>query len=288
MSPAVHITACYTFLPLEMEDMRALHQELSAFGSEREMKGLVLLAPEGLNATVCGNAHAMTEWKKRMRTLAPDIAFKDSTAEWPVFRRWSLKLKREIVTLKQPNIRPRGSHNHVSPETWQAMLHEKDVVVLDARNQYEVRIGKFSGAVDPGIKTFSEFPDYVKRAALPKEKKILLYCTGGIRCEKAVLSMEAEGYTNVYQLEGGILAYLEKYPQKDFTGECFVFDERVAVDQQLQPSKTYTLCPTCGDPVHSSMIVAQAPFTHSQRPDAAPGQRSHEHSLSAEHCTVSL
>ncbi len=244
----VHIAASYAFFPLSEEETVALQQELSAFGEERKMKGLVLIAEEGINSTVCGSQQAIAQWKARIRQLHPEMVFKDSTAEGEVFRRWSVKVKKEIVTLRKPGIRPQGTHKHLSPAAWNEMLQDKDAVVIDARNTFEVAIGKFRGAVDPGIRYFHQFPDFVRASNLPKDQKVLLYCTGGIRCEKAVLAMEAEGYENVYQLDGGILKYLEQFPEREFEGECFVFDHRVAVDQQLQPSKTFILDPVTGDP----------------------------------------
>lgn len=126
------------------------------------------------------------------------------------------------------------------------MLESEDTVLLDTRNSYETAIGKFRGAVDPGIEAFHEFPGFIQKAGLPKNKTVMMYCTGGIRCEKALLEMEKQGYEHVYQLEGGILAYLEQFPDKNFEGECFVFDHRVAVDQHLRPSTVYGLCPHCG------------------------------------------
>lgn len=210
------------------------------------MRGLTLLATEGINATVAGSAQTITEWKKLLMTHVGEITFKDSTAQRQVFERWSVKIKPEIVSLKDRAIHPAGKHGHLSPDEWQSMLRNEDVVVVDARNAYEVEIGKFRGAIDPGISAFHEFPAWSKSAGLPKEKKILMYCTGGIRCEKALLTLEAQGYSDVYQLEGGILAYLEQFPHGDFEGECFVFDHRVAVDQALRPSQTYGLCPHCG------------------------------------------
>lgn len=249
MTHPFSITTCYGFFPLDTQQVNRLRAELIAFGAEHAMKGLVLIAPEGINATVCGSADAIAAWKDMMRTLCADIVFKDSHADQPIFKRWSVKAKPEIVAIKQPDIAPRGKRNHLRPDEWDAMLSRDDVIVLDTRNDYEVAIGKFHGAIDPAIEHFSEFPAFIKNAGIPKDKKVLMYCTGGIRCEKAIIAMEKEGYENVYQLEGGILAYLEKFPHGKFDGECFVFDERVAVDQNLQPSKTFTLCPDCGDPV---------------------------------------
>jgi UPF0176 protein len=188
-----------------------------------------------------------------MRALENGIVFKDSTAPRAVFGKWSVKRKPELITFKQEGVAPAGKRNHLAPSAWKAMLSRDDVVVLDTRNTYESAIGTFRDAVAPDIRHFSEFPDAVRAAGIPKDKTVLLYCTGGIRCEKAVIAMEQQGYRNVYQLEGGILAYLEQFPDDAFDGECFVFDERVAVDQRLQPSNTYRLCAECGDPAASDV-----------------------------------
>ncbi len=225
-----------------------MHDELTAWGTQHGMTGLVLIATEGMNGTVAGSKEAITEWKQKVEQLCGPTIFKDSFAERAIFKRWSVKVKPEIVAIKQPSIKPQGEHKHLSPEEWNAMLQSEDVTVLDVRNDYEVAIGKFKGAIDPQIKKFHEFPTFVEQANLPKEKKVLMYCTGGIRCEKALLEMERQGYEHVYQLEGGILAYLEQFPNAQFEGECFVFDHRVAVDQELKPSQTFRLCERCGDP----------------------------------------
>lgn len=150
----VSITACYAFLPLHEGQIAELRRELVTFGMQRGMKGLVLLATEGINATVSGNAAAIADWKARMRKFDADMIFKDSRADGTVFHRWSVKIKPEIVAIKQPDIRPQGRHRHVSPEEWNEMLKHEDVLLLDARNDYEVAIGKFRGAVDPQIKNF--------------------------------------------------------------------------------------------------------------------------------------
>ena len=261
MASSVSITACYAFLPFTEEELTKLQQELLTFGMDRGMKGLILLAEEGINATVCGHTFAIADWKDRMRELQPDIVFKDSNADTEIFRKWSVKIKSEIVAIKKPDVKPEGVHRHLTPAQWQEMLRQDDVVVLDARNDYEVAIGKFRGAVDPKIANFHEFPAFAQSESIPKTKKVLMYCTGGIRCEKALLAMEAEGYRDVYQLQGGILAYLEKFPDQNFEGECFVFDERVAVDQHLKPSQTFTLCEHCGDPVRGQACESCAAVT---------------------------
>jgi UPF0176 protein len=244
----VAITASYAFFDLEEAKLKHLQTALTAFGKTRGMRGLVLVATEGINSTVSGTSEVIAEWKKHLTEQFGAIVFKDSSASRQVFRRFSVKIKPEIVGLKQQGIKPAGKHKHLSPAEWQQMLEKEDVVLIDTRNDYEVAIGKFAGAIDPQIKSFQEFPEYVKQSALPKDKKVMMYCTGGIRCEKALLEMEKQGYENVYQLEGGILAYLQAFPHKDFQGECFVFDHRVAVNQELQPSEHYGLCPHCGNP----------------------------------------
>lgn len=245
MAP-VRIAAGYVFAVIHEDALASLQEDLVDFGKRHGMHGLTLIATEGFNATVSGTPEAIASWKAFVTRRIGAAEWKDSVADEPPFTRWSVKVKPEIVALKQEGIAPAGRHRHLTPEEWQRTLEEEDVIVLDTRNDYETAIGMFRNAVDPVIASFSEFPAYVEKAELPKSKKILMYCTGGIRCEKAILEMEKQGYDNVYQLEGGILAYLEKFPQQHFEGECFVFDHRVAVDQHLQPSSTYGLCPHCG------------------------------------------
>ncbi len=267
MIDSVHITAGYAFLPIDAEHLPTIQKELLAFGNARGMRGLTLLATEGLNGTVCGTAEAIAGWKEFLTEKFGPIVFKDSHADAPVFKRWSVKIKPEIVVIKKDTVKPAGHHNHLTPEQWQMMMENNDVTIIDARNHFEVNVGKFRGAIDPKIQSFSEFPDYVRASGIPKDKKVMLYCTGGIRCEKAIIAMEQEGYKNVFQLEGGILAYLQQFPEAAFEGECFVFDKRVAVDQHLQPSKTYGMCPHCSDPCtlritcarcdHKAMICEQ-------------------------------
>lgn len=246
MSATLTITACYAFVPFPKEALQRLHDELTELGESLGMTGLVLIAEEGLNATVSGTHDAIASWKQHVIDLCGPVVFKDSISDRKAFNRWSVKIKPEIVALKQEGIVPNGKRRHLSPEEWKRTIEEEDVIVLDTRNTYETAIGKFSNALDPQIQSFHEFPAFVQHCTIPKDKKVLMYCTGGIRCEKALLAMEKQGYDNVYQLDGGILAYLAQFPQQQFRGECFVFDHRVAVDQTLAPSQTFGLCPHCG------------------------------------------
>ncbi len=246
MSTPLSITAAYAFVPIPRDDLARLCDEITVFGESQGMIGHTLIAEEGVNGTVAGTPAAIAAWKEFLQEKFGPIVFKDSAAACGVFRRWTVKIKPEIVGLKKPEIFPQGRHRHLTPAEWQAVLEREDVVLVDTRNDYEYAIGRFRGALPPPINAFHDFPKYVAESGIPKDKKVLMYCTGGIRCEKALLEMESQGYEHVYQLEGGILAYLEQFPEKAFEGECFVFDHRVAVDQALQPSRVYGLCPHCG------------------------------------------
>ena len=248
VSHPIHITAGYAFHPMMEDALPELQKKLLAFGNARDMRGLTLIATEGINGTVSGSPEAIAEWKSMLQECIGPMVFKDSTANTPVFKRWSVKIKPEIVAIKIDAVKPQGHHKHLTPKEWQKVLENEDATIIDARNHFEVNVGKFRGAIDPKITSFSEFPDFVRTSGIPKDRKILMYCTGGIRCEKALIAMEQEGYKNVFQLEGGILGYLQQFPEAAFEGECFVFDKRVAVDQHLQPSKTYGMCPHCSDP----------------------------------------
>lgn len=239
-----------------------LRDELHAFGDARGMRGLVLLATEGVNGTVCGTPEAMTEWKALIGGLFPNATWNESAASELVFPRWLVKIREEIVALDRPDSSPLDG-THLTPAEWNAMMTRGDAVIIDTRNAYETRVGMFEGAIDPNIERFTQFEAYAAACDVPKNKNVMLYCTGGIRCEKAVASMKDAGYKNVFQLKGGILSYLKEFPDAKFRGECFVFDHRVAVDQRLQPSSTYSLCPSCGDPGTEASTCAHcsSPFT---------------------------
>ncbi len=259
MFSPITITAGYVFHPIAQSALPELQKELLRFGRAHDMRGLTLLAPEGINGTVCGSKEAIAEWKHYLTEKFGPIVFKDSTADAPVFKRWSVKIKPEIVAIKIDAVKPAGHRNHLTPQEWDQMLQQDDVTVIDTRNHFEVTVGKFQNAIDPQIQSFSEFPEFVRTSGIPNDQKVMMYSTGGIRCEKALIAMEQDGYKNVFQLEGGILAYLQQFPEKAFKGECFVFDKRVAVDQHLQPSKIYGMCPHCSDPVHKRSPVHDVP-----------------------------
>ncbi|MAT09681.1 MAG: hypothetical protein MK324_12525 [Pirellulales bacterium] len=242
------ITAFYKFLEVEEAELGSLRSELQRMGYKFKLQGLTLIATEGVNGTVASSAEGIVQFKSYLQERFGEITFKDSYSDFRPFKRWLVKIRDEIVAIKDKSILPEGDHNHLSPQEWHRVLSEEDVVLIDTRNTCETDIGMFRGAVDPRLDSFGEFPDWVRECDIPKDKKILMYCTGGIRCEKALISMEREGYENVYQLQGGILDYLAQYPEGYWQGECFVFDGRVAVDNQLAPSQRYQFCPHCGDP----------------------------------------
>ncbi|PIS12020.1 MAG: hypothetical protein COT73_00750, partial [Bdellovibrio sp. CG10_big_fil_rev_8_21_14_0_10_47_8] len=236
-----------------LKDLELVENELRQTAKDLQMKGLIILGPEGLNATIATSSEeALSKVKSWVvdRFQCPEIMFKDSKSQLAPFRRFSVKIRPEIVTLGTPDLQPSNTNNHhLSPEDWNKVLkEEQDFLLIDTRNWYEYQIGTFKGAVNPEIDQFTEFPDWVDQQNYAKDKKMLIFCTGGIRCEKGILELQRRGYDKVYQLEGGILNYLEKLPNDQYEGECFVFDQRVAVDQNMEPSKKYKLCPHCGQP----------------------------------------
>lgn len=246
-----YITAFYHFTRLD--NLESLRIEFQTKADELNIRGLLILGPEGINSTSSSSSRDSLETFKawvRGRFQAPSIQFKDSQSEHPPFRRYKVKIRDEIVTAGLPGVMPpSGKNHHLTPAEWnQVMKEESDYVMIDTRNWYEYQIGTFKGALNPNIEKFTEFPEYIEKQGIAKDKKMLIFCTGGIRCEKGILELQKQGYDNVYQLEGGILNYLAEYPNDQYKGECFVFDHRVAVDQNLKPSKRYTLCPHCGQP----------------------------------------
>ncbi|HAG90990.1 MAG TPA: hypothetical protein DCL41_03920 [Bdellovibrionales bacterium] len=244
------VTTFYSFNNFSDEKLSEIKEWLENHAETQNVMGLVITGPEGLNGTVSGPKEGIETLKDQIRlwTENSELPFKDSYCEYHPFHEMKVKLKPEIVTLRRPDLIPHGPNAHLPPKSWNEMMEQEDVVVVDTRNDYETRIGKFKDAVELDITDFHDFPKKMRELNIPKDKKLLMYCTGGIRCEKAILEMQEQGYDQVYQLEGGILNYLKEYPNDKFEGECFVFDYRVSVDQNLSPSQAYRLCPHCGEP----------------------------------------
>lgn len=248
----IQITTAYSFFKQDSEAVACLHQTLQKFAeANTDLRGLVLIGAEGLNFTVSASPKTITAWKALLaQTIPAPIAdYKDSRTDRQPFPQFKLKIKDEIVTMGAPGLTPEiFDDSHLSPIDWHRALQDPNVLVLDTRNDYEYRVGKFKNAIEFGLDDFKHFPEELKNSGIAKDKKVLIYCTGGIRCEKAIVAMKDQGYYNVFQLKGGILKYIEEFPNQGFEGECFVFDYRVAVDQQLQASQQYRLCPHCGQP----------------------------------------
>ncbi|QUJ70108.1 rhodanese-related sulfurtransferase (plasmid) [Photobacterium sp. GJ3] len=246
------VCALYKFVTLE--NFEALRQPLQQLMEEKEIRGTLLLAKEGINGTVAAkreNIDALLAWFRKDERLA-DIVYKESFDENQPFNRSKVKLKKEIVTMGVEGIDPRhvvGSY--VKPKDWNALISDPEVFVVDTRNDYEIEVGTFKHAVNPKTETFREFPDYVKEEMDPaKHKKVAMFCTGGIRCEKSTAYLKEQGFEEVYHLEGGILKYLEEVPAEDslWEGECYVFDGRVTVNHALEKGN-YALCNACRLPI---------------------------------------
>lgn len=248
-----YISSFYRFAHIAEENVEKLKVEFERMLSASQSEGLLIFSCEGANGTISSptkdGADEFVSAINRIDGFDP-VIWKMSECEKKPFKRLSVVARKEIVTLKRPDFFPDKKNNHLTPRQWHEALLSKDenIVVLDTRNDYETKVGVFKGAIDPKIKIFSQFGDFLDKAKIPTDKKVLMYCTGGVRCEKAIMEMQERGYENVYQLEGGILKYFEEYPQGEYEGECFVFDHRVAVDPYLQPSQKYALCKLCGDP----------------------------------------
>lgn len=252
---ALVVAAFYKFVSLP--DFAEKQGSLLALCQEQGIKGTILLAAEGINGTIAGSREgidlvlALLRLDPRLSDLEPKESYTDS---YP-FDRLKVRLKQEIVTLGMPEVNPNQEvGTYVSPQDWNALISDPEVLVIDTRNDYEVDIGTFQGATNPQTESFRQFPDYVDQHLNPtKHKKVALFCTGGIRCEKASSLMLSQGFQEVYHLQGGILKYLEEVPTAEslWEGECFVFDQRIAVTHGLA-SGTYDFCRSCGHPISPS------------------------------------
>ncbi len=249
------MTQWYVFTPLTQEQLLSIQHTLREIGTQHSMNGLILLAEEGCNGTVAGSEEAIATIKKYLEKQFSISNFQNWQSNVKPFKRFKVDIREEIVALKNgdtptPSSSPsgRGRDGHLSPADFHAMLENNDVTILDTRNTYETAIGTFENAVVPSLASFHEFPKFVAESTIPKDKPVAMFCTSGIRCEKAAEEMRQQGYKEVYQLDGGITNYIKEYPNGHWQGECFMFDHRVAIDSNLQPSKRYALCPSCGNP----------------------------------------
>ena len=239
----------YRFVPIA--DPVQVRSELLQVAEPLHLKGTILLAKEGVNGTLVGTQEDLETMAQALVRCAADMPFKfsDIDAENQGFFRFKIKLKEEIVTFGVPELNVADNGEHVDAETWNRLLNDPEVVVVDTRNQYEIDIGSFPGAISPETTNFREFPAWADEHLAP-DQKVAMFCTGGIRCEKASAYLKQCGFENVYQLDGGVLKYLEDVEQEAnaWQGECFVFDQRVSVNAELEQG-AYQQCFACRHPV---------------------------------------
>ncbi|SLN29120.1 putative rhodanese-related sulfurtransferase [Pseudoruegeria aquimaris] len=265
------VAALYHFT--RFEDPAALKAPLQALCDAQGIKGTLLLAQEGINGTVAGSRAGIDALLAHVRSLpgCADLEHKESLSEEMPFIRMKVRLKKEIVTMGQPDVDPRAAvGRYVAPKEWNDLIRSEDVVVIDTRNDYEVAIGTFEGAVDPKTKTFGEFPAWWEaNKDRFHNKRVAMFCTGGIRCEKSTNYLLGQGVEEVFHLKGGILKYLEEVPKEEslWSGECFVFDGRVSVGHGLVEGP-HELCHACRRPITPEDM---------QRPDYEAG-------VSCRHC----
>ena len=296
--------ALYQFV--DLPDCAALQAPLQTCCDAHGVRGLLLLAPEGINGTIAGppdGVRAVLAWLRSDARLA-HLPHKEALGERQPFYRMRVRLKREIVTLGVPGLNPaRNAGTYVKPEDWNALIDDPAVVVVDTRNDYEVGIGSFARALNPHTRSFSEFPAWVAAqsqpgGALAGKPRVAMFCTGGIRCEKSTAYLKWQGFDEVYHLQGGILKYLETVPEADsrWQGDCFVFDERVSVGHGLAPGH-HQLCRSCRMPLGAAELASlhyvtgvSCPYCHGtrtlaqelamaerQRQMQLAAQRGHEH-----------
>lgn len=249
---AIVVCALYHFA--QFPDYKNFREPFLRLMEKHKIKGTLLLAAEGINGTIAGTREAVDALLNQIKSDArfKNLTHKESFDSTEPFYRPKVKLKKEIVTMGVENIDP--NHivgTHVKPKDWNQLISDPDVLLIDTRNQYEVQIGSFKGAVNPETTTFRQFPEFADSNLDPNSnKKVAMFCTGGIRCEKSTAYLKQRGFKEVYHLEGGILKYLEEVPEEDslWQGECFVFDNRVTVNHQLEKGN-YDQCNACRMPI---------------------------------------
>jgi UPF0176 protein len=259
----VTVSAFYKFITIA--DPLTLRDEVDTLCRRLGIFGTVLIASEGINATVSGGSEHIAELHALLRSSErfADLQTKESQASAHPFRRLKVKVKPEIVTFGHPEISPATTAGiYVAPEDWNALIQDPSVIVVDTRNTYEVDIGTFPGAIDPKTQTFSQFAAFADAELKSRRnQKIAMFCTGGIRCEKATAYLRAQGFEDVYHLQGGILKYLEVVPVGEslWQGECFIFDDRVALAHGVKPAG-YCKCQECGWPVRAGGTDSSGPL----------------------------
>lgn len=254
------VVSLYRFL--DLEDPALFRDELQALCDEQGLKGTMLVAQEGFNGSLAGDERhirVVLDWLRERVGANEELDGRWNDVSEPPFRKMRVKVKKEIVALGRPDILPhQGTGEHVDAARWNELLENPDVVVIDTRNHYEIEVGTFPGAIDPGNDSFREFPEFAKELAEEStDRPLAMFCTGGIRCEKATALMQELGFDEVYHLQGGILNYLKEVEDADnkWQGECFVFDTRVAVDRD-QAEGGYVQCHACRRPLSKEELAS--------------------------------
>lgn len=294
----LRVAALYRFT--RFDDCAALREPLEHVCREQGIRGTLLLANEGINGTIAGTPAGIDTVLDHIRALpgCTDLDVKLSSASAMPFHRMKVRLKREIVTMGEPDIDPLASvGTYVDPQDWNALISDPDTIIIDTRNDYEVAVGTFEGAIDPNTATFRDFPEWFRRErerllGTGAPPKVAMFCTGGIRCEKSTAFLKQEGIEDVYHLKGGILKYLETVPEEEslWRGECFVFDQRVTIGHGLVEG-THTLCHACRRPIRGEDLTSplyeagvSCPACHAERSDeqrASYRERHRQETLAA-------
>ena len=260
--PLRYLTAAF-YLFVDLPDCAQFKAPLQALCEAEQVDGLILLAPEGINSTIAGPAqgvHTVLAWLRKQAPFT-QLQHKESWSDKAPFRRMRVRIKKEIVTMGVPELRPASQAGHyVSAQDWNALIADPDVLLVDTRNDYEVELGTFERAINPRIQSFAQLPDWLQAQGLldpDKPRKVAMFCTGGIRCEKSTALLRAKGLQEVYHLDGGILKYLETVAPdaSRWQGECFVFDERVSVAHGVQTG-SHQLCRCCRQPLPPGALVS--------------------------------
>ena len=252
------IVSLYSFLSFQEKEILELKDSLLRIEQSNDISGLLIIAEEGINGTICAKEIIIEKVLNLLKKFVhiDELNLKVNYSKMKIFKKLKIKIKNEIVTMGIPQINPlEDSGTYINALTWNKLIEDKNTIVIDTRNDYEVSIGSFKKAINPNTKNFREFPKWVdenleKHLVNQNSKNIAMFCTGGIRCEKATSLLKKKGYKNIYHLKGGILKYLEDTSKKEsmFEGECFVFDKRVALDHELKKG-SYSICYACGMPI---------------------------------------
>ena len=245
----------------QIKDLLSLKSRISDFCKFNKIKGTIIIAEEGINGTIAGTSQSIKNFQLEIKKIGfENLNPKYSYSKFMPFFRLKVRPKKEIVTLRTKIADPENiTGNKIKPENWNNLITDNDTILIDVRNDFEVEMGSFQGSINPKTKSFTEFKSYVKdNLSEAKNKKIAMFCTGGIRCEKISSYMIKKGFKNVNQLNGGILNYLEKIPEKNslWDGECFVFDNRVSVKNELKDG-TFQLCHACRVPLSKTQIKSK-------------------------------